>query len=386
MKISKEVWIGWIASMVEAYNMAIYSFVAPMLTKFLFKEDSGIFFSYVLVFVAAGVFYPLGAIYYGSMGDSQGRQKACVYSTLGLGLATGLMGCVPFNWVFFLLLLCAQYFFSGGEYQSSIVFSLEHAGKKQTGLMSSLSCLFAVFGLVAASGCAALVGVRFCFILGGLGGLVSYLLKYYCRETPAFIAIEEKGKGLSVMIQEWRRGISVVGVFGFFMVSYVFIFIFLPIVHPGKSLDTMKSLIVYGLSLVAAGFIADRFGLEKVMRMGTWAFALFVVPLCLLCKSLLVVQTALTLCASLVIGPIHSWVLNQFEVKNRCRGIFISSAIAIAIFGGGTVPFCLMIWDSFHSLALCALYPVIVALIAGLCLSYSSYARNLSLGFSSDNC
>ena len=29
----KEVWIGWLASLVEAYNMAIYSFIVPLLAQ-----------------------------------------------------------------------------------------------------------------------------------------------------------------------------------------------------------------------------------------------------------------------------------------------------------------------------------------------------------------
>ncbi len=56
-------------------------------------------------------------------------------------------------------------------------------------------------------------------------------------------------------------------------------------------------------------------------------------PFIYLCENLLSLQMILTACACLVIGPIHSWMLNQFEVQNRCRGIFISSAIATSVFG-----------------------------------------------------
>lgn len=54
--IPKEVWIGWVSSLVEAYNMAIYSFIAPLLAKLLFQHTTtwnAVFFSYSLVFIAS---------------------------------------------------------------------------------------------------------------------------------------------------------------------------------------------------------------------------------------------------------------------------------------------------------------------------------------------
>lgn len=392
--LSKEVWIGWISSLVEAYNMAIYSFTAPLLAKLIFQQanaGSAVFFSYSLVFIGSCFLYPAGAIYYGFIGDKQGRQKTCIYSTLGLAIATGMMGFAPLHsleasvWVFFLVLICAQHFFSGGEYHGSIVFSLEHAELKKSGFMSSLSCLFAVFGLVAANGLSTLslltgdeLWIRVCFFVGGIGGLISYLLKNHCRETPAFTAISQeslKGVNWPTFIRaEWRKIGTVVMVLAFFIVSYTFIFIFLPLMPfdqaTTQSFDTFKSLIAYGLLLVAAGLIADRIGIQKVMLMGICLFSIAIVPLCFLCRNLLVLQMILTSCATLVIGPIHSWMLHQFEVRARCRGIFISSAIATSIFGGSTVPICLMIFERSHSLVVCGIYPLVIALGSFGCLIF----------------
>lgn len=52
-KISREVFVGLVSSMVEAYNMAIYIFMAPLLSSLLFKgstEGSAIFFPISLSF------------------------------------------------------------------------------------------------------------------------------------------------------------------------------------------------------------------------------------------------------------------------------------------------------------------------------------------------
>lgn len=392
--IPKEVLIGWISSLVEAYNMAIYSFIAPLLASLLFQNTStwnAVFFSYSLIFIASCFLYPAGAIYYGFIGDKKGRQKICIYSTLGLAIATGLMGFVPFHfmensaWICFLVLICAQHFFSGGEYHGSIVFSLEHSEQKQNGFISSLSCLFAVFGLVLANGLTALsflmddeLGIRICFFIGGVGGLISYFLKNHCQETPAFTELLKEPLAtvswFTFIKCEWQKIGSVVVMLAFFIVSYTFIFIFLPLMYFERNdtqiFDTFKSLIAYGILLVAAGIMADRVGIEQVMLTGIKLFSIIIIPLCYLFDNLLILQMTLTACASLVIGPIHSWMLHQFEVKNRCRGIFISSAIATSIFGGSTVPICLMLFDKFHSLMICCIYPLVISLGSFACLTF----------------
>lgn len=395
LSLPKEVWVGWISSAVEAYNMAIYSFIAPLLATLLFQqttEAKALFFSYSFAFIGSCFLYPLGAFYYGFVGDKQGRQKTCIYSTLGLAIATGMMGLVSIEfladsaWIYFLVLICVQYFFSGGEYYGSIVFSLEHSeeiGKKQNGLMSAFSCLFAVFGIVAANGMATFsiareggVWIQICFLAGALGGLISYFMKNHCKETPAFAALSRKTveslDWFSFINSEWKKIVRVMMVFAFFIVSYSFIFIFLPL-YPftdssGQNLDTFYSLMAYGVFLVASGWLADRFGVQKIMLMGILLFSIFIVPLCYFCSQLFVLQIILTAFACLAIGPIHGWMLQQFEVSHRCRGIFISSALATALFLGSTVPICLMLLEAYDSLVICSIYPLMVALVSFGCL------------------
>lgn len=388
----KEVWIGWVSSAVEAYNMAIYSFMAPLLAPLLFQQATAwgaVFFSYSLVFIGSCLLYPAGAIYYGFKGDQFGRQKICMFSTLGLAIATGLMGVLPIHllkdgWVYFLVLIGAQHFFSGGEYHGSIVFSLEHAEQKrqQSGLMSALCCLFAVCGLVAANGLATISiemqnewVSRICFLVGAVGGLVSYLLKNHCRETPAFCALKQevlaKEKWPVFVRREWQKIAVTVLVVAFYLVSYSYIFIFLPSINLEANIQefsTFKSLMAYGVCLVLSGLIADKIGIQNTMMAGMSLFSITIIPLTHLCDSLLVLQMALTFCACLVIGPVHSWMLQQFGTSQRCRGIFISSAVATSVFGGSAVPICLMIFENTHSLVMCSCYPLSIALGAMGCL------------------
>lgn len=394
-----EVWVGWFSSSIEAYNMAIYSFTAPLLSLHLFQSESklnGIFSSYALLLIGSLLFYPLGALYYGLIGDRCGRQKICIYSTLGLSFATAIMGFVPFYsesplpWISFLILICAQHFFSGGEYHGSIVFSLEHAEdisasqvidekyKQKGGFISALSCLFAVAGLCAANGLASLsilmqnqLCLRLCFIIGGVGGFICYYLKNYCRETPSFAMLSQNSlkelKWGHFLKEEWRKIWILISILAFFMTSYSFIFIFLPLTHLNTNaqiFNTFNSLIAYGLMLVLAGLLSEKIGIQKTMLLGVGLFSATAFWLCKWQHNLFLLQLSLMSSACLVIGPIHSWMMQQFKVQQRCRGIFVSSAIATSIFGGSAVPICLKIYALTPSLEVCSLYPLAIALNA----------------------
>jgi MHS family proline/betaine transporter-like MFS transporter len=382
--IRSEVWIGWFSSLVEAYNIAIYSFTAPFIASLLFKESSAwaaIILSYLLVFAGSGIFYPLGAMVFGFIGDKQGRRNTCVYSALGLAIATGMMGLVPIDalgssaWMAFLFLLCAQYFFSGGEYYGSVVFSLEHAMGMRSGLMSALSCLFAVFGLVAANGMSTLASIngsvflyKMCFLAGGAGGIVSYLLKNYCQETPVFASLPRESlqnvNWIGFIRENWKRLFHVVIVVAFFIVSYSYIFIFLPLIAGMEGYDTFNALIAYGVLLVGSGMLADKLGLERIMAWGLGLFALAIIPLTYVGVSVFALQLGLTAFASMVIGPIHSWMLTSFHEGERCRGIFLASAISISLFNGSTVPLCLYLYEVSGSMVFCSLYPLGIAVAA----------------------
>lgn len=376
--LPKEVFIGWLTSLTEAYNTAIFSFLAPMLALFFFQNENSftsLFFSYSFVFLGSSLFYPMGAFYYGTMGDAKGRQKTCVYSTLGLAISTGLIAFIPegaYGAFFLLILICAQHFFSGGEYYGSIVFSIEHADKEKSGILSALSCLFASFGLALANGLAYFpllkgneLWMKSCFIIGALGGMVSYLLKNYCQETPAFKSLPllagNETKVFEFIKKRSKSLLKVVIVSALFIISYNFIFIFLPLHQNGSETgDSFKPLIFYGFSILFAGFLADRFGLNRVLMSGILLFSLAVTPICFFKMDLWVRQIILTSFASLIIGPIHSFMMNQFEPKERCRGLFIGSAIAMSLFGGSTVPICLLLFFKFNSLAAASLYPMAI--------------------------
>lgn len=396
MKVGKNILSGWVSSIVEAYNMAIFSFAAPFLAGFLFpalNKTEALLYTFSLPLLGTCFCYPLGAFLFGSLGDAKGRQKICIYSTLGLAFSTGILGLLPFSffesyaWCFFLFLISLQHFFSAGEYSGSIVFSLEHGGNHQRGYMSAMSCLAACFGLILANGFASAsifldkeIYLRGCFLLGFCGGVLSYYLKRHCQETPVFLSISTKDKLILSPIEFIRiEGVRIFQAFlgmGSFIVCYSFIFIFLPLVpfenqSSFGTFETFIALIFYALAIFIGGIAADKWGLIKTMRGGALIFAVTLPLISLVVEQLLTMQLLLTSSIGLFIGPIHGWLLDLFPPETRCRGLFISTALSMALLLGSTVPLCLFIFEWTGSLLFCGFYPMAFSLASAGVLNWS---------------
>lgn len=396
--IPRESWVGFLSSFSEAYNMAAVLFMAPILAPLLFKNSSqasSIVLSYTLIFVGSFLMYPLGAWYYGRIGDIQGRRTACISSSLGLAIITGSIAFLPINflpnytWIFFLILLALQFFFSAGEYYSSIVFSLEHGSPKYQGLMSGISCFFAVLGLLLANGLSilsvrfsAIVSWRLVFIIGLLTGLLSFGFKFYCKESPLFNHNNNETKSISwdFIKENFLIIISVTFVTGLFYSIYSYTFLFLPLIYSDSAISNSQSetffcLIIYGLGLLLTGYLSDKYKIKRTMCFGLISLLLLLLLFIPFFHSIpFITRALLTFSACIYIGPIHSWVIEQSHPHKRCRITAISTALASALFSNSCVLLCMFFYRTYSSLWLGSIYIVVLATIA-LCILLTTHNK-----------
>jgi MHS family proline/betaine transporter-like MFS transporter len=381
ISLPRESWVGFLSSFSEAYNIALLPFMAPVLSSLMFPHVAGresIFFSYCLIFLGSLCAYPLGALYYGKMGDYKGRLKACMSSSFGLALSTGIMALLPvelcggYVWVLFLLCACTQFFFSAGEYYSSVVFSLEHRPHVNQGLLSGLSCFFAVQGLLLANGVSTLIsGAQFPgawrlpFVIGLLTGLISFGFKYYCKESPLFENLKEElgNYSLKFFKRNFVTILSITAIVGLFSVFYSYVFIFFPLVSPKSSAayvewETFICLIVYAGVLFFSGYLSDKFGIKKTMVLGLFLGGLtfLMAGMTLPGVSFFMIKIFCTIGVSIYIGPIHAWILQQTDPQSRCRVISLSIALAAMFFSNSTVPVCLFVYEKSQSLLVTGFY------------------------------
>ena len=390
--IKLDSWVGFLSSFSEAYNMALMPFLAPFLGPLLFKDSSrinSIIFSYGLIYMGSLLVFPLGAWYYGRLGDSLGRRSACVSSSLGLAIITGLIALLPISlpgfdvWILFFILLSLQFFFSAGEYYGSIVFSLEHGKTENQGFMSGLSCFFSVLGLLCANGLSILVVIqsplyhiswRIPFVVGLFAGLISFGFKYFCQESPIFTLIESEKRNVSwKFLKENLYKISSISiVLGVFYTLYCYIFLFLPLIVErnqdtsiSQEWQTFICLVVYGVGLLTAGYYSDKFKIAQTMSFG---LIMLVITLLLAGTFLnyipFYLRLLLTIFSCIYIAPLHSWTLNQPALDNRCRIIAISTAIASALFSNSCVVLSMYLYQKSTSIFISSFYLFLLSALA----------------------
>ncbi|MBI4045508.1 MAG: MFS transporter, partial [Devosia nanyangense] len=128
-----------IGTTIEFYDFYVYATAAVLVFPHLFfpagNETTALLASFA-VFGAAMVARPLGAIFFGHLGDRRGRKVTLVGALLTMGIATFLIGLLPTyamaNWLapaLLVILRLAQGFALGGEWSGAALVATENAPK-----------------------------------------------------------------------------------------------------------------------------------------------------------------------------------------------------------------------------------------------------------------
>ncbi|MGO4276264.1 MFS transporter, partial [Paenibacillus sp. TAF58] len=153
---------------------------------------------------------PLGAIFFGNLGDRIGRKPVLVATFMLMGIATLLMGFLPTYamvgvWAPILLtiLRVAQGFGAGAEFAGASVIMLEYAPKNRRGLFGSVGTVGSSSGLMLGTLVFFLLqflpkedlltwGWRIPFYFSAILVVVGLWIRYRVNESPLFEKIVEK--------------------------------------------------------------------------------------------------------------------------------------------------------------------------------------------------
>src|ERR1700755_2813774 len=134
---SRVILASLIGTTIEFYDFYAYATAAVLVFPHLFfppgNETTALLASFA-IFGAAMVARPLGAIFFGHLGDKRGRKITLVGALLTMGIATFLIGALPpspaVGWVapaLLVLLRLAQGFALGGEWSGAALVATENA-------------------------------------------------------------------------------------------------------------------------------------------------------------------------------------------------------------------------------------------------------------------
>ena len=365
--------IAAFSTVVEWYDFTLYLYFATVLSRVFYGGGASSLLITLGGFAIAYLMRPLGAIYFGHIGDRLGRRHMLLISVAVMTAAMLATALLPTRaqigpaagWLL-LLLRCVMGFSVGGEYTGVVAYLLEGARPNRRGLIASSASAASEVGGLLAVGISALTvatmseadlanwGWRIPFLFGAaLAGTV-WIARSTMHESPEFRRQQEDGsvpaEPLSYALRNHGSGIarafsiSALGSITYYVgITYVPAFLTSAgALSEGTalSLSTVAAVVVI-LVTPLVGIWSDRVGRRPVLLALCGGSALLPITLFELMASgsqgrALLGAVALAGLAGAVSAVGAVATAEQFPGEGRVTGLALGATMATAIFGGLT--------------------------------------------------
>ena len=356
---------------VECFDATIYGFYAVILAPYFFPPDQSQVLQSFSAFSAGFLLRPLGAVFFGFLGDRFGRKKPLLASMALVGFPTLMIGFLPTYdqigiWATIVLFTCrlAQGFFYGAEFSGVTVYTYESQEKTgRLGRRMGVLIASGSMGAVLATGMGALLTMegmpteawRIPFIFGGLAAFVVFLFRRYMSETPLFEEAKRRKKITSVPTLAL---LSYPGemLTALFVSSLNYVPLYLVTVfgnHMFRNFGysasqslffNMSTLIFDSFMIVLYGRIADRTGFKNQIILGcVWMFVMAIPSFYLVnhYQTVFMIYVFMLLISTgntLVVACTMPYISTFFPTHCRFSAVAFSTTIGTALLGG-TTPF-----------------------------------------------
>ena len=387
-----------VGTTIEFYDFYVYATAAVLVFPHLFfppgNETTALLASFA-IFGAAMIARPLGAVFFGHLGDKIGRKNTLIYALLTMGIATFLIGLLPtyhtIGWLAPLLLVImrlAQGFAIGGEWSGAALVATENAPEGKRALFGTFPQLGAPLGFIIANGLFLLVaavlpsdnpsrpseafldwGWRIPFLFSAVMVIIGLWIRLNLVESTTFAKTVSAGKVVKLPLGEvvrnnWRE--LILGTF-YMLATYVLFYLMTTFslsygrapVEPAAGqlsglgysynnfvLMLIVGVVFFGIFTLLSGPWADRLGRRKTLilvTLGIIIFSLLWVPL--LSLGFVGVMAWLILGFSLMgltFGPMGALLPELFPTNVRYTGSGISYNVS-SILGAAVAPF-IAVW------------------------------------------
>jgi MFS family permease len=365
-----------VGTTIEWFDFFIYGLAAALVFGKLFFPTGDPHVGQLASFATLAVAFlarPVGAALFGHLGDRLGR-KSTLVATLGLmGLATGLIGCLPTYAsigvgapILLVVLRLLQGLAVGGEWGGAVLMSVENAPPAKVRLYGSAPQVGAPLGLVLATLAMSAVGSlsdeallawgwRIPFLAGFLLVIVGLVVRLGVAESREFEAVKETGTEARVPLRDvlahsgrgllvgagLQAGVNVV----FYMISVYFLTYAVAVLDLPRTtalLIVTVAAVIDLLLLPAFASLADRIGALRVFVAGTLAGAVLAFPYYLLLNTGNLAVVAVSVAVLLILAHattyavVSSLVSDLFPVRVRYSGISLANALGALAFSAPT--------------------------------------------------
>jgi MHS family proline/betaine transporter-like MFS transporter len=377
-KAKKATGVAAFGTFIEYYDFSVYGYVAATLAIVFFPGDDPVIglLNTLLVFGSAFIVRPLGAVFFGRLGDRKGRRTSLIASITCMGVAATLTGLLPgyaqigvLAPILLVLLRMLQGFSTGGEIGGAAAYIHEWAAPNRRSLFVSLIPSVAQLGKGLAAGLAALAaammpaadlaawGWRIPFLLALPLGILCLVMRLKVEDSPEFQAINKTTEGTSKapfkeVLTKYPKAlakvtsISLVQNLGTY-IGTVFVAVYFSEVlgfTKGESSTIVLLAVLFAAFLIPmAGQLGSRIGSKKVLLWAYVAYVAVTIPsfammnqgsfvLALLGLGLGIIPYAL--CQAGTYGA----MLEFYPTRVRHTGVAFGHSVG-AVIGGGAGPY-----------------------------------------------
>lgn len=423
--LKKVTFSSFLGNFIEWFDYASYSYLATVIAMVFFPGEDRLVavMSTFAVFALSFLVRPIGAIFWGTMGDKRGRKWALSVSILMMSGATFLIGCLPgYTYIgvgapiLLLILRMVQSFSAAGEYAGAATFIAEYAPKEHRGFFCSMVPASTATGLLVGSLFATFMfstwgsnssfvvdwGWRIPFLLALPLGYITHYIRVHLEDSPVFEEMNRRLRSIGESVKQPFRtlfrshfkvlvisfGACILNAVGFYAVlTYLPNYLETTLNYNAglASIITTIVLVAYIALIFLSGRISDHFGRKKMLIIACLGFIIFTIPAFLLLGSqnfFVILLVELVMCAVLTIndGTLASYLTETFPTDVRYSGFALSFNLANAIFGGSASFISFWLIGVTHNPIAPAFYMIFIALVAfvAMALSHEHTGKDLT--------
>lgn len=353
----------------EFYDFVIFGIFAREIADAFFPNTS-VIVSLMASFAAFAAGYlarPVGGIILSHFGDRYGRRRVFLWSLFVMSAATVGMGLVPSyaRWgvaatMLMVTLRLIQGFCLGGELPGALTYVVETTPRTAPFVCGVVfACV--TMGVAVATGVSlsvrglldpasvAIYGWRIAFVIGGLGGMLSFLLRRSLEESPEFarmraLAARQPFRDLlrthtAQVFIGWGL-LAATGCFTGLFFSHLPAYLTAVLHYAPRQAVFAQTMgvMAHAAAILLVGWMSDRVDPRLVLRAGAMLLLLLAFPfyrtLVGHTANLTAVLVAAGLCGGFINGTFAVLLTDLFPTRIRFSGVALSFNLSFTIFSG----------------------------------------------------